>query len=679
MNNYISKSHIPDIEGNMFAYNRRLAPKEQIELRVELAIFTGVFRGEQLTKLDEGIYRAFLIEKNPEYTSLFKEGNPELREAVALAYYQYGFTQGHKRVIEYFKNLDPSKDESLAIQFINQIDNMTIRSNIKDWINKREEVAKYLMPTGKIELVEQTNKQKEELEREKLDSIYAKYVPTLNEPFRERQIREPPKPDFIKQEQERIDKSQIDKPNKRIIREAAKQEQEVFGEIKLPVPTEITDILGENVIGKNPEELQELLQDIEEVRERYITNKSYVEWLDKKYDEAYERFKKIKVSEVIVEADREVIVEADREEMDLKKGKEILTSRPKFIRQEQERVFKSPILPEEELIAEEIEKLENKINKESPWTTSIPEELIGSSYSREFSFSDKRIVEEYGELKYTDKIFEGLNIPYRLRTIRNGNRIEQYAFFDIKDAPFEEAIKQGKITQEEANLIVSISIIERDVGTLTMEYLDELALSIQYEKQGKVNLAKEHKKEAESILRDAKSRAEELKLQKQKYAEITGNKNESPQITETKEESLHPPLQIVLGPIIPPTILIKGKNGEDTEMSIAQYKEELITPKETPSKTPITSNNPLEEIQVPQNERPYNPWQDFLDSNQQYSAPSVTSLPKPSSTKQDISTNTNKKNELIERLNKASSDEEREKILKELEEFVREEGNEVQY
>ncbi len=555
----ISKAHKPDIESqkhnwngrnpNLFSSDSKI--EEQLDLRVRLAFFKGVIGTNGLQLLDEAIVRAFRRENESKYEELFREGNPELREVVAIAYYHYGNTEGNSLIRSYLNNLDLSKEESLAEQFVNQIENGSIKSYCGDWMRERQEIAEYLLPTDKIELKEE----KESLDitpeqRNRLNEIYGQKIPTLiNRP-----IREPPKPEFIRKEKERIQKSPLipEEEQKNSIFSTDFNEDldpAVFGEIKIQVPEEITDALGKDVRYLLSDELEEFKKDIENLKEKYHIHENYVDWLNNKEKEINrildfraEYGRNITSEQEVVEETIEIPIldptpilptereiTAEKEEQKLKPGKEIKENEKQFIREEQQRVEKSPIIPEEEQIAQEIDELERKIEK-NVWTTYIPKDLSKSD-SREFSSFNQRV-----EYKGTVEMFSGIEVPYKIREIRKGNRIEKYAFFDPRDNPFAEAIRLGKISEEEANLLGRISLAQRDVSILTMEYLDELAISAEYKKQGKIELAKVHQKEAEKILLDLESRNIDLEFEREKYSKLTGEEPEVLVVEETDKE-----------------------------------------------------------------------------------------------------------------------------------------------
>ncbi|MCC7552091.1 hypothetical protein KO317_00300 [Candidatus Micrarchaeota archaeon] len=667
MADYISISHMDTIKGNYYAYERRNAPEEQIDLRTKLAYFSGVPYGIQLTKIDEAVFRAYNLEKNEKYKEIFRAGNPELREVIALTYYHYGYSKERDNLIRsYLHNLDSSKKGTLAEQFVNQIENNSIKKYCINWMQERQDVAEYLLPIGKIELrAEERSLDITPREREILDKKYSQMVPTL----RSRSIREPPKSEFIIEEKERIQKSPI-------------ISEEGFGQIKLPVPEEITDAIGRDVRSLFSDKLEEFKKDIENLKEKYHIYENYVEWLNNKEKEINkilefrDKYNVDVTAEKIIEIPildstpippKEREVTAEKEELKLKSGKEIKETEKQFIREEQQRVEKSPIIPEEDQIAQEIEELERKIEK-NVWTASISKDLSKSD-SREFPSFNQRV-----EYEGTVEMFPGIEVPYKIREIRKGNRIEKYAFFDPNTEPFAEAIKAGEITKEEANLFVLISLAQRDVSILTMEYLDELAISAEYKKQGKIELAKVHEKEAEKILLDLESRNADLEFEREKYSKLTGKEPEVLVVEETKRKNL----KIILGPIVPSIVLKESK------------KEEIYTSqKETPKKI-VVSESKTEETKRELESEPVNPWQIKNEDNRQIFE-TTRILPvqkedqKSAIQKTELENLTKRKEELLKEFTFASSDERRilseelkllDEDIKKLQEAKRVGGNE---
>ena len=124
--------------------------EKQIDLKLKIAASLGISSKKDIELLDEGIARAFKDQNNPKYSELFKEGNPDLIEAVALCYYYLGNTNTTNLIEnqKLFDNLDLSKDESLAIQFVNQITDRykTHRKNIRKYLETQKNIAKLSLP-----------------------------------------------------------------------------------------------------------------------------------------------------------------------------------------------------------------------------------------------------------------------------------------------------------------------------------------------------------------------------------------------------------------------------------------------------------------------------------------------------------------------------------------------------
>ncbi|MFA5382893.1 MAG: hypothetical protein WC356_07010 [Candidatus Micrarchaeia archaeon] len=617
-------------DSNLFLSDK--VTQEQTDLKLKLANHLSIIDRKNIIKLDEGVARAFRDQDNPEYKNLFREGNPELIETVALIYYYLGDTNATKVLInnKLYEKLDLSSDVSLAHQLVNLIPNEFKSQRIwtRDWLTARENIAKASLSEKPIEIIKEDS-------QEEISRLTEGYTPKL----RVREIKIPEITEMpVKESPKVVEKPPIIKLDDSIIKRAEKSKQQIsinsdldinpeaksFGKIELTAPEDLEEIMKFNVLEKSPEELEKVLEDIEILRIKYEMNKNYAENLDRKYDEVYDRLsllqermtkgtnssaKKIETEEEIVFPQLDIsqniiprkiknpeITEMPVRESPRERTEElsILSEKDKKRAQKQidklnEERSKQRFASLDELSENmktgysrgKVEKYEEEpVVQKSKEEKSI-EEIVSEVNTLEIELSNNvtkskgvivknpDIINEHlidRRIEYSEDIIPGFEIPYVVIELDKGkNAIEKYNYFDISQNPFEAAIQAGRIKKQEASLLISISVAERDYSILTMASLDEEANSLEYAKRGETKLSKIAKDRSKDLRLEAVNRQYALENYKKEYAELT-----SPEKLQEIEE-IKPPSLIVEEK---PKPVEKPKQTQPPKQEPPQVKEE---------------------------------------------------------------------------------------------------------
>jgi len=410
--------------------------QEQTNLKVKLANFLGISDKNGIELLDEAVARAFRNQNNPKYEALFKEGNPELIEAVTLFWYGLGWGNGSKvlKTEKIFENLDISKDEFLAEQFVNQIPDKfkSHKERIENWSQTQKNIAKASLPEVTMEMSQEDIDKFVSSHKQEIKIREIKISPLDKLPIDKELVENEEDIPIIKLEKRIIRKAERQKrreerkqkrEEKQIEKSKTKQklatstdldidsEVKSFGKIEIIAPKEVEELLDAEILGKKPKQLRDMLDDIENLIKEYELNitdentKNYLVALKNKSIEVNKRIGQLQdlgIGEVVITSEKElvfpqldipkypeIVVTAKKEEMKVKgrpiKAEEI-TQMPvtEEIFQETEKL--SILTKEEQRRAKRaIKRIEQEIWEENKQKLAVLDELpeeIQTGYSR---------------------------------------------------------------------------------------------------------------------------------------------------------------------------------------------------------------------------------------------------------------------------------------------------------